>query len=67
METLRWTVSHESVDEPWTREDAGRLFARLMREQGVARWRRRAAYLAVRIVAAASWGRPCQPEPAPAR
>jgi hypothetical protein len=36
----------------WTREQADRLFARIMREQGVAKWRRRCAYLAVRF-----WGR----------
>lgn len=68
VETLRWAASGwEAVDEPWTREDADRLFARLMREQGVARWRRRAAYLAVRVFAASFWGRPCRPEPAPPR
>lgn len=69
VETLRWTGVETSpwatVDMPWTREEADRLFARLMREQGVVRWRRRTAYLAVRWFAGAVWGRPCRAEPAP--
>lgn len=68
VETLRWTApGWEAVGEPWTREDADRLFGRLMREQGVARWRRRAAYLAVRAFAGGAWGEPCTPDPAPPR
>ena len=64
--TLRWAgAGWEPVATPWTREDADRLFGRLMREQGVARWRRRAAYLAVRVVAGRFWGRPCRSRPAP--
>ena len=59
-ETLRWTGAQgalwEPVREPWTRRDADRLFARLMREQGVARWRRRLAYLGVRWFAGSVWG-----------
>ena len=66
VETLRWTGAWTPVATPWTREDADRLFARLMREQGVARWRRRAAYLAVRAFAGGFWGRRPVPEPAPA-
>ena len=59
VETLRWAgAGWDPVSEPWTRRDADRLFARLMREQGVARWRRRAAFLAVRAVAGRFWGRP---------
>lgn len=44
----RWTPHADR----WSREQADRLFARIMREQGVAKWRRRCAYLAVRF-----WGR----------
>ena len=58
VETLRWTGDGwDPVSEPWTRRDADRLFARLMREQGVPRWRRRAAFLAVRVFAGRFWGR----------
>ena len=64
VETLRWAGTWEPVATPWTREDADRLFARLMREQGVARWRRRAAYLAVRVFAGRFWGRPRRWQPA---
>lgn len=32
----------------WTRQQCDRLFARIMRETGVPRWRRRLAYLGVR-------------------
>ena len=66
VETLRWAGgTWEPAATPWTREDADRLFGRLMREQGVVRWRRRAAYLAVRAFAGGFWGRPRVPEPAP--
>lgn len=52
--TLRWDAelgTWEPEDRPWTRVQTDELFARMMREQGVAKWRRRAAYAAVR-----SWG-----------
>lgn len=39
----------------WTREEADRLFARLMREAGVPRWRRRAAYRGVRLAWWQEW------------
>ena len=39
----------------WSRRDADRLFARLMRESGVLRWRRRAAYRAVRLAVWHGW------------
>lgn len=39
----------------WSRKDADRLFARLMRESGVPRWRRRAAYRAVRFAFWKNW------------
>ena len=39
----------------WTREQADRLFARIMREQGVVKWRRRAAYAAVRAFGVEHW------------
>ena len=44
------------VEEPWTRREADRLFGRHMREEGVPRWRRRAAYRAVRVFGGGSWG-----------
>ena len=56
--TRRWTTATggwEDVEEPWTRVQADELFARLMREQGVPRWRRRAAYLAVRVAGRNHW------------
>lgn len=66
VETLRWVDgAWEPVQTPWTREQADRLFGRLMREQGVVRWRRRAAYLAVHVFAKRFWGRRRRPEPAP--
>lgn len=43
------------VTSPWTRRDADRLFARVMRESGVPRWRRRLAYLAVRLFGWKDW------------
>jgi len=39
----------------WTRRDVDRLFARLMREEGVAPWRRRMAYRAVRCAVWHTW------------
>ena len=45
----------EDVDWVWPRRDVDRLFGRHMREAGVARWRRRAAYLAVRAAGRWSW------------
>ncbi len=39
----------------YTREEADRLFGRLMREAGVPRWRRRLMYRAVRLVSWAFW------------
>jgi len=58
--TLRWlpefdTCTWEEVRTPWTRVQADELFARMMREQGVVKWRRRAAYLAVRVAGRAHW------------
>jgi hypothetical protein len=38
-----------------SRTEADRLFLVLMREAGVARWKRRAAYLAVRLFGASHW------------
>jgi hypothetical protein len=46
----------EALDTPWTRRDADRLFARIMREQGVPRTRRRAAFLAVQWFGGRGWG-----------
>lgn len=54
--TLTWDGSQWlEVQTPWSRKDADRLFARIMREQGVAKWRRRAAYLAVHWFGGEAW------------
>jgi hypothetical protein len=45
----------ESIHTPWTREQADRLFARIMREQNVKRWRRRWAYRAVHWLGGGAW------------
>lgn len=49
----RWS----SHTDRWSREQADRLFARIMREQGVPKWRRRCAYLAVRFAGRRFWKR----------
>lgn len=56
--TLEWDPeSHAWTDrlEPWSRADADALFARIMREQGVSKLKRRLAYLGVRIAGWAYW------------
>ena len=58
VETGRWdpaTAGWAPVDRPWNRERSDALFARIMREQGVARWRRRWAYRAVRLLGGGAW------------
>ena len=52
-----WWVDGEWVEvgSPWTRREADRLFGRHMREDRIPRWRRRAAYLAVRWFGGGSW------------
>lgn len=42
--------------KPWTRKQADKLFARAMREAGYAKWKRRAAYIAVRLFGWVPWG-----------
>lgn len=57
--TLQWVPdgpAWEERDQPWTRVNADELFARIMREQGVPKWRRRVAYLAVRAFGRKHWG-----------
>jgi len=39
----------------WTRSEADRLFGRQMRDAGVAKWRRRSAYFAVRTFGGRAW------------
>lgn len=51
-------VNGETVLEPWTREDADRLFGRIMKECGVPRWKRWPAYRAVRIFGWRFWSKP---------
>ena len=41
----------------WSREAADRLFARVMREAGVGKWKRRMAYRAVRTFAWRAWSK----------
>lgn len=43
------------LTDPWTRFDADRLFARMMREQGVSKLRRRAAFKAVHWFGGSGW------------
>jgi len=42
--------------DPWTREQADRLFCRQMREIDVAMWKRRSSYYAVRVFGCLAWG-----------
>lgn len=56
--TLRWdpgTGTWEELHRAWTRVQVDELFARMMREQGVPKWRRRSAYLTVRLVGGRHW------------
>ena len=39
----------------WTRKNADRLFCRIMREDGIKRWKRRMAYRAVRLGGYIAW------------
>lgn len=50
-------IDGEPPPRPWTRKEGDKLMARVMRESGVARWRRRAAYGAVRLAGWAAWRR----------
>lgn len=43
------------VDYPWSRKEADKLFARILRECGVGKVRRRLMYLGVRIGGGRSW------------
>lgn len=52
-----YQVDGREQGQPWARHAADRLFARLMREAGVSRPRRRAAYLAVRVFGWLIWRR----------
>jgi hypothetical protein len=45
----------EGFRRVWSRHDADRLFARLMRDAGVPQWRRRMAYRAVRAAFWHNW------------
>ena len=56
--------SHQYLDEDniwkniygrWKRKDADRIFARIMREAGMSKFKRRAAYLAVRMFGGFRW------------
>jgi len=58
VETLGWPTGGsgwEPVASPWSRRDTDRLFARIMREQGVPRWRRRWAFRAVHWFGGDAW------------
>lgn len=61
--TSRWEAElgvWKPVLRPWTRVQTDELFARMMREQGVAKWRRRAAYAAVRAWGVEDWQTPTE-------
>lgn len=56
--TLEWDPERRDWKprtDPWSRAASDALFARIMREQGVRKWKRRAAYLAVRVAGWAYW------------
>lgn len=61
QEDGKWT----EIETPWTRKMADRLWARIMREQDVVRWRRRLAYQIVRLpfVGGILWAEGPDPEP----
>lgn len=50
-------TDHRPVLGRWRRKDADKLFARIMRECGVAKHKRRMAYLAVRLFGWRAWGK----------
>jgi hypothetical protein len=43
------------IEEPWSRKDTDRLFARMMRESNVSKFKRRSAFIAVRIFGSWVW------------
>ena len=45
----------QEIKTPWSRKQADKLFARIMRESGVGKFQRRLAYLAVRAVGWTRW------------
>lgn len=53
MERGRWV----EVNAVWGREDADRLFGRLLREAGYSPWKRRWAYRSVRVLGWTGWGK----------
>ena len=56
--TLEWLPESSAWkwhEQRWSRVSADELFARIMREQSVPRWRRRLAYLAVRAFGRRHW------------
>ena len=48
-------VNGEFIYNRWTRKEADKLFARIMRELGMNKFRRRAAYYAVRVFGKKYW------------
>lgn len=44
-----------NLDQEWKRSQVDKLFCRLMREDGVGRWKRRMAYRAVRLGGWVAW------------
>lgn len=50
-------VDGSPTSRAWTRKEADQLFARIMREDGVPKMKRRAAYWAVRMGARGAWRR----------
>jgi hypothetical protein len=61
VETLAWDGEKSTwnvLTDAWSRFDSDRLLARIMREQNVAKWRRRAAFRGVRWRGKKHWGSP---------
>jgi hypothetical protein len=53
-----WLYAHQAVQgEPITRKQADRVFLEIMAYKGVARWRRRVMYWAVRLFGLPAWRR----------
>lgn len=50
-----YTHKGRVMGQEWSRWDVDRLFGRMMREEGVARWRRRMGFWAVHVFAWIFW------------
>lgn len=57
LHALKTAPEWVELNQPWTRKNADKLFARVMREAGVPKIQRRMAYLAVRLVGRFYWNK----------